>query len=460
LGAGIDVWGNSDEFRYTYQTLDGDGQIIARVASQENTDGWAKSGVMIRETLAANAKHAFMLVSPGNGTALQWRDTTGGASSNNNTGGFAAPYWVKLVRSGNMIAGFRSADGVAWIPQGSPVTIAMNRQVYIGLAVLGSGGDDDLNTSTFTNVSVTALTPTVATAAAASPSTVGVGGTTNLSVLGADDGGESNLTYTWAATTLPSGAPAPTFGGNGNNAAKNTTATFAKAGSYTLTITITDASGRSVTSSVGVTVAAAPTVTAASYDYHSALSFTFSNDLAASPVAGDLSVQALPGGATVTPTSVLWDAGTRTATFTFAAPFADGNYRATLATAGYTYDFFALAGDANRDRVVNFNDLLALAKNYNKTGATWADGDFTGDGVVNFSDLLLLAKNYNHTVAAPAPAPVVALAAPLTPSTTSTAPVQGVLKEERPTVFSTRRVAPPPVPAKPKAKAVGRPKAR
>jgi hypothetical protein len=450
LGAGIDVWGNADEFRFTYQALDGDGQIIARVASQENTDGWAKAGVMIRETLAANSKHAFMLVSPSNGTALQWRDTTGGASSNNNTGGVAAPYWVKLVRSGNLLVGYRSADGVTWAMQGSPVTIAMNRRVYVGLAVLGSGGDNDLNTTTFTNVAVTAFTPTVATAAAASPATVTVGGTTNLSVLGADDGGEANLTYTWTTTALPSGAAAPTFGANATNAAKNTTATFRQAGSYTLTVTITDVNGRSVTSSVAVTVVA-PTVTAARYDYRRTLSFTFDTDVSGVLSTGDLAVQALSGGATVSPTSVSWDAGTKTATYTFAAPFADGNYRATLASAGgYTYDFFSLAGDANRDRTVNFADLLVLAKNYNGANMAWADGDFTGDGVVNFADLLILAKAYNTTLAAPAPAPVAA-AAPV--MVAAAAPASADLlttSDKKAPVFSTTRVAKPAPPAKPK----------
>jgi hypothetical protein len=55
-----------------------------------------------------------------------------------------------------------------------------------------------------------------------------------------------------------------------------------------------------------------------------------------------------------------------------------------------------LPGDVDCNDVVNFGDLLALAKNYNTaTGATWERGDFNGDGAVNFSDLLVLAKNYN-----------------------------------------------------------------
>ena len=103
--------------------------------------------------------------------------------------------------------------------------------------------------------------PSVATAAAASSSPVTTA-TTTLSVLGADSGGQSTLTYTWAATTLPSGASAPTFSANGTNAAQNTTVTFSKAGSYVFTVTILDAVGLSVTSQVNVTVTPLLTVTA------------------------------------------------------------------------------------------------------------------------------------------------------------------------------------------------------
>src|SRR5262249_33957200 len=95
--------------------------------------------------------------------------------------------------------------------------------------------------------------PTVATPASASPNPV-TGTTTGLSVLGADDGGESNLPYNWAVIVQPSGVTTPTFSINGTNAAKNTTATFYAAGAYTFQVTITDSGGLSVTSSLNVTV--------------------------------------------------------------------------------------------------------------------------------------------------------------------------------------------------------------
>ncbi len=75
-------------------------------------------------------------------------------------------------------------------------------------------------------------------------------GTTALSVLGADDGGEPNLTYTWSCT----GPPGVTFSVNGPNRAKNTTATLPSAGRYTFRATIADAGGLAATGSIVVTV--------------------------------------------------------------------------------------------------------------------------------------------------------------------------------------------------------------
>jgi hypothetical protein len=76
---------------------------------------------------------------------------------------------------------------------------------------------------------------------------------TNLSVLGADDGGEAKLTYTWTMTSGPAGAT-PAFSANGTNAAKAAKVTFNRAGAYQFLVTIRDAAGLSVTSAVGVTV--------------------------------------------------------------------------------------------------------------------------------------------------------------------------------------------------------------
>ena len=101
-------------------------------------------------------------------------------------------------------------------------------------------------------------------------------------------------------------------------------------------------------------------------------------------------------------------------------------------------------------RLVNFDDLLILAKNYNKTGMTRAQGDFTGDGVVNFDDLLVLAKNYNQSLAPPAGAEVVL--ASVAPASAAVTGQSSVLKDRSASakVFSTTRVV-KPAPVKTKA---------
>lgn len=105
----------------------------------------------------------------------------------------------------------------------------------------------------------TAPTVGVAVVAAANPVT---GTTVGLTALGADDHGESTITYAWDTTgTPPAGV---TFNPTGSNAAKATTATFTKAGSYTIQCTIQDRTGQTVTSSTTITVAATASTLAVS----------------------------------------------------------------------------------------------------------------------------------------------------------------------------------------------------
>ena len=89
--------------------------IIARVASYTDTGGWAKVGVMIRNSLADDDQYALEAITPGNGSTFQYRTTSDtDAAGTTGDSGPAAPYWVKLVRSGSTITGYRSPDGINW----------------------------------------------------------------------------------------------------------------------------------------------------------------------------------------------------------------------------------------------------------------------------------------------------------------------------------------------------------
>src|SRR5262249_42035521 len=147
-----------------YRRLSGDGEIVARVLGVGNTDFWSKAGVMIRESLDANARNAFMFETPHDVNpphdepVFQWRPSTGSATTdtaNHRNGIQAAPVWLDLVRSGNQFTGFWSVDGFTWNRLGNPVTVAMSADVYVGLALTAHNNSGVLNTSTFDNVLVT-----------------------------------------------------------------------------------------------------------------------------------------------------------------------------------------------------------------------------------------------------------------------------------------------------------------
>ncbi len=149
-GAGVDIWETADSFNFAYQPLNGDGTIVARVANLTNTNSWAKAGVMIRESLDANSRHAMVVLTPGNGVAFQYRATVGGSSSNINVSALKAPYWVKLTRAGTTFTAYQSANGSTWTKVGS-VTMNLSANTYVGLAVT-SHNNTVLATASFDNV--------------------------------------------------------------------------------------------------------------------------------------------------------------------------------------------------------------------------------------------------------------------------------------------------------------------
>ncbi len=100
-------------------------------------------------------------------------------------------------------------------------------------------------------VNVNNATPTLVIPANADNLIVAATGTV-LHVLANDDGGESNLTYSWTVVDAPNHA-SPTFSINGTNASKDTLVSFDEAGAYTFVVSISDGSN-TITSNVSITV--------------------------------------------------------------------------------------------------------------------------------------------------------------------------------------------------------------
>jgi hypothetical protein len=142
-GGGTDIWNNADQFRFVCKSLAGDGTIVARVESIDNTDPWAKCGVMIRETLDPGSRFAAVYATPGNGVRYQARLQNAGAATSDTSVAtpeqmaLQTPVWIKVERKGSNFSCFYSTDGVKWTAMSwNPQTINMTAgAVYIGLAV-------------------------------------------------------------------------------------------------------------------------------------------------------------------------------------------------------------------------------------------------------------------------------------------------------------------------------------
>jgi hypothetical protein len=209
------------------------------------------------------------------------------------------------------------------------------------------------------------------------------------------------------------------FGSVEDNVAKNSTNGLTALSNSMQALSLSGASSFSYSfPSLSMTVLdltpAAPQFVLGTYPYDLApnrVQFRFTQDVSASLSPSDLVLSNLGGGSVPAVQSVAWDGPTLTATFTLAPGIPqDGNYRATLPAASVTnalgtplatdatFDFFVLAGDANRDRSVNLLDFNILAQNFGQSGRLFSQGDFTYDGTVDLLDFNILANKFGQSV--------------------------------------------------------------
>jgi|GEM_PF-1668812 len=214
IGSGSGIGKDDDQFQFVAQPIAGDVTLTARVLAGQNTGVNALAGVMIRNGLGNDAADVLMALGSGSSnTVLQSRAGAGAwASGVNGFPGCTAPYWVRLVRSGNAVTGYASSDGVAWTPQGTS-TAAMEPVVYAGLAV-GSGAPTLLNTAAFDSLTITGV-------ASANPIPLSdwkldeTAGATATDCRGGNDGTCNNVALGLPGATPDTGAAA---GFNGTNA--------------------------------------------------------------------------------------------------------------------------------------------------------------------------------------------------------------------------------------------------
>ncbi len=143
-GGGADIYNGTDEFRFAYKQLTGDGSITVRVDNVQTLADWTKSGVMIRETLNPLSMQAHMISAAAQSLAeWQYRAATGSTTTtqfNTTAGTNPLPVWLRLTRAGNAVTGEWSVDGKTWTKltttaANSSTTLTLPGSVYIGMVV-------------------------------------------------------------------------------------------------------------------------------------------------------------------------------------------------------------------------------------------------------------------------------------------------------------------------------------
>jgi len=253
LGAGTGITGTKDQLQYAFLSPTGNATVQAQVLSLNNTNSAAEAGVMFRNDTSPGSMDVAVTITPSSGLVFSYRTQTNGPTLSYTTPRVIAGDYVKIVRVGNLFTGYYSVNGTTWIQAGATVNVSMNPNATAGLAVTSSNAAN-LNTATFAHVLADG-NPYVVNAATANPSPV-TSTTTTLSVLGGDAAGEPALTYTWVTSANAPGAITPTFATNGTNASKTDLVTFHNVGTYTFTVTMSNALGYFATSSVTVSVIA------------------------------------------------------------------------------------------------------------------------------------------------------------------------------------------------------------
>jgi hypothetical protein len=161
-----------DAFYLAHQPLTGNGTITAQVTSLtgqvqvgQASNGapqmapglqpWSKAGIIIKENTSQGSAYAAMMVTGSHGVRMQWdyvNDTpglTGRVSA-------SAPRWLRLVRAGDTITGYDSADGTHWTLVGTATLQRLNSTVQAGLFAASpsnaSTGSTGISTGVFRHI--------------------------------------------------------------------------------------------------------------------------------------------------------------------------------------------------------------------------------------------------------------------------------------------------------------------
>ena len=148
----------TDSFYFARQPLAGNGTITAEVTSLTGEHanlssgpaqvgngnmvpglvGWAKAGIIIKQSTHQGSAYAAMMVTGGHGVRMQY-NFTGDTAGMPGAVSAAHPRWLRLTRSGDTITGYDSADGAHWTEVGTVQLTGLPSTVQAGMFATSPG---------------------------------------------------------------------------------------------------------------------------------------------------------------------------------------------------------------------------------------------------------------------------------------------------------------------------------
>ena len=153
---GDDIYNSLDQFRFAHKSGTGNKEIKVRIDQLENTNGWARAGIMIREGTAQNARNVAVFLTPGNGLIFQARtSSTSTATINTRVSSITtAPLWLRLRYDdvNDVTRAYYGTNGSTWTEVGNSFLIANFSNFQMGLASASRSAFP--HTSVFSNLTI------------------------------------------------------------------------------------------------------------------------------------------------------------------------------------------------------------------------------------------------------------------------------------------------------------------
>jgi Tol biopolymer transport system component len=161
-GSGENVWGTADGFYFVWKKISGDVSISADISFATKTGEEHKKGMlMFRQSLDGDSAYADVAAHVVGLTSLQSREEKGAATHEVQANVTAIPRHLQITKRGAYFYMSIAGDGETLHHAGPAMKVELKEPFYVGIGV-AAHNKDNIETATFSNVTITPLAPTTA----------------------------------------------------------------------------------------------------------------------------------------------------------------------------------------------------------------------------------------------------------------------------------------------------------